>query len=369
MRALRFLAAVTCLLLLCFAALAEDTDFTWQEQGNGTVIITSWTGTGDQVTVPETLGGLAVSGIGSGVFAGKTALTVSLPDGFTNIDKNAFGSALGGMPRIECDRGSVTAHHIPVRFYDPEAPDLALRWMTGTQLWVVSYSGEAAEIQIPSGVNVIGGSVFRDKRNISVFLPDSVSRIGSEAFAGGKTITVYLPDHVTTFDSNALGDGGTIPWVRVICDPESDTSHLLPCPFRAPEAPFCVLRWVEDELTMVDVDTSGGSVALPSVSVVIPAETMAKLPCFTLPGDLHAIESEAFRGCGENRIVIPSGVESIGAYAFADSPNLVMIRFPSGEIAIDDTCLSNCPHVTVCAPAGSAALRWAQGRGLSTAEE
>ena len=90
------------------------------------------------------------------------------------------------------------------------------------------------------------------------------------------------------------------------------------------------------------------------LAIALPA--FAAADALLLPSGTQVIESEAFRGCGENRIVIPSGVESIGAYAFADSPNLVMIRFPSGEIAIDDTCLSNCPHVTLCAPAGSAAL-------------
>ena len=93
MRALRIgLVAVLCLLLLASIASADESDFGKEVQVDGTVIITSWTGTGNQVTVPETLDGLTVSGIASGVFPNKANLTVILPDGLTNINSNAFGS-------------------------------------------------------------------------------------------------------------------------------------------------------------------------------------------------------------------------------------------------------------------------------------
>ncbi len=373
MRALRFLAAAACLLLLCFAASAEEGDFTWQEQSDGTVIITAWTGTGDQVTVPAALGGMPVSGIGNGVFANRPSLTVQLPNDLTNINTNAFGSIFSPYPRILCQRQSTTAQNLRYQFFDPDAPGFALRWQNKL-LKLMRFEGEPGNVMVPEGVQYVSDAVFQNVGDVCVTLPESVEEISNFAFASTDSVSVYLPDHVARLSNHnePFGGTGTNHLAKVFCNPQSDTAlqlKALNCPFRASEAPACVLRWVDDVLTMVDADTSGGPVALPSASVAIPAETLVKLPCFTLPGDLHTVESEAFRGCGENRIVIPPGVESIGAYAFADSPNLVMIRFPSGEIAIDDTCLANCPHVTVSAPAGSAALRWAQDRGLNTEEE
>ena len=371
MRVLCTAIITACLLLLCMAASADEADFTWQEQGDGTVIITAWTGTGDQVTVPETLGGHEVSGIAKGVFANKPNLTITLPDGITNIDKNAFGSVLnGGIPRVLCNRTSTTAQHLSCQFYDPTNAEQVLRWQNGL-LKLVRYEGEPGNVTVLSGVQYISDSVFEKIGDCCIILPESVTEISNYAFASTYKLTVYLPDHVTTFLNHTLPFGGNGQYylAKIFCDPESETAALLNVPFRAPEAPACLLSWVDGTLTLTDIETDGGPVVLPSFEISIPPEVMNTLPCFTLPSDTVRIEAEAFRGCGENRIIVPAGVESIGAYAFADSPNLLMIRFPSGEISIDNTCLSNCPHVTVYAPAGSAALLWAQGWGLETVAE
>ena len=368
MRALWVAAFTLCLLLFCFPTSAEETDFNWQDQGDGTVIITKWTGTGDQVTVPETLDGKTVIGIGYGVFANKPNLTVCLPDGLTTFQSDSFGNAPNTVKRIECHIDSTTARSlVSRRFFDPDIPDLQFYWYRNT-LQLVGYMGGSGEVQVPNLVQTIGTGVFKEARNISVILPESVTQVLGEAFAGGSSVVVYLPDHIIQFGNNAFG-ASVNTWATVYCNPESDTAQLLTCPFRAPEAPDCILRWMDDALTIVDVETDGAIVSLPSTDVVIPAETMEKLSCHSLPVATRIVENEAFRNCRENRIIIPAGIESIGAYAFADNPNLVMIRFPSGEISIDDTCLSNCPHVTVYAPAGSAALLWAQRNRLNTVAE
>ena len=374
MRALRIgLVAVLCLLLLASIASADESDFGKEVQVDGTVIITSWTGTGNQVTVPETLDGLTVSGIASGVFPNKANLTVILPDGLTNINSNAFGSIYSPYSRIVCHRMSATAQNLTYQFFDPEEPDFALRWQNGL-LKLMRYDGEPGNVIVPNGVQYIRDATFQNVGDVCVTLPDSVVEISNYAFASSDSVTVYLPDHVTSLGKHnePFGGTGVNHLAKVFCNPNSETAEQLKalnCPFRVPEAPACILRWVDDVLTMVDVEDSVSPVALPSVDVVIPVETMEKLPCFSLPTELHVIESEAFRYCNENRIVISAGIESIGANAFADSPNLVMIRFPAGNISIDNTCLFNCPHVTVYAPAGSYALQWAQDRELNTVAE
>ena len=370
MRALRVLAVAACLLLLCLTASAEECAFTWREQGDGTVIITKWTGTGDQVTVPEKLDGKTVMGIAGGVFANKTNLTVSLPDGLTSFQADSFGYAPNLVKRVECHVNSDTAKSlVTVRFYDPDMPEFAFKWQRG-KLQFLQYDGQSGEVELPEGVHVIGTNAFGGSGEVCVRLPDSVAEISERAFVGNN-LTVYLPDSVGKVNTYAFGDGGVYPWAKVFCNPESDTARQLICPFRAPEAPACILRWVDGTLTLIGAETENGPVVLPETEVSIAPEVLAELPCLNLPDGIVTVEAEAFRGCGENRVVIPDGVESIGANAFADSPNLLMIRLPNSlrKENIDASCLSNCPRVTVCAPAGSEALQWARDLGFPVMAE
>ena len=132
-----------------------------------------------------------------------------------------------------------------------------------------------------------------------------------------------------------------------------------------------IISGSDGRVELTGAETENGPVVLPDLEITIPPEVLAELPCLNLPDGTIAIEAEAFCGCGENRVVIPEGVESIGANAFAYSPNLLVIRLPGSLRAanIADTCLDHCPHVTVSAPAGSEALQWAMDRGLPTETE
>ena len=56
----------------------------------------------------------------------------------------------------------------------------------------------------------------------------------------------------------------------------------------------------------------------------------------TLPEGTLSIEDEAFRGVKANTVSINDGCASIGAYAFADMPNLEFIWVPSSVTFIAD---------------------------------
>ena len=60
---------------------------------DGTVTITKYTGTGGDVTVPETIDGMAVTVIGESAFAEHTDVTrVAMPDNVTEVRSNAFAN-------------------------------------------------------------------------------------------------------------------------------------------------------------------------------------------------------------------------------------------------------------------------------------
>ena len=80
--ALRGLAGLGAVFLWAASAMAQTSgDYTYTVSGSAATI-TAYSGAGGAVTVPGTLGGIAVTTIGSNAFSFKTTLTsVTLPSG------------------------------------------------------------------------------------------------------------------------------------------------------------------------------------------------------------------------------------------------------------------------------------------------
>ena len=72
---------------------AEQFDYT---TNNGTIDITDYTGPGGYVVIPDTINGLPVTGIGTGIgtlaFAFSSVTGVTIPEGVTSIGHGAFES-------------------------------------------------------------------------------------------------------------------------------------------------------------------------------------------------------------------------------------------------------------------------------------
>ncbi len=73
--------------------------FTYTVNADGTAAITGYTGTGTDVTVPETLDGYTVTAIGADAFRGTAAVNVTLPDTLTVVKAYAFRDC-GGLESV-----------------------------------------------------------------------------------------------------------------------------------------------------------------------------------------------------------------------------------------------------------------------------
>src|SRR5262249_5980620 len=73
------------------AATLVRAQFNYTNNGNGTCTITTYTGPGGAVTIPNSIAGLSVVTIGNSAFYDKASLdSVTIPDSVTNIGDQAF---------------------------------------------------------------------------------------------------------------------------------------------------------------------------------------------------------------------------------------------------------------------------------------
>jgi hypothetical protein len=177
---------------------------------NGTVTVTRYTGSGGDVTIPDTIDGLAVTSIGDGAFFQCTSLTgVTIPHGLAYIGEAAF-----------CGCASLTSITIP-------------NSVTTIGACAFSSCTSLTAVTIPNSVRhwltieVTGGAPRSDAFSFctnltSLTLADGIPSIPSFAFAGCSSLTNFtIPSSVTNIGPCAFG---WCPSLTSVTIPNSVTS-------------------------------------------------------------------------------------------------------------------------------------------------
>ncbi len=184
------LSSGLCLVTIGWTAITEASDFIYTNI-NGQITITSYAGPGGNVTIPSTIDGLPVTGIGEGAFSPSPPYSSS--NGITGVTfPNALISIGDSAFRFCADLSSVTI------------PDS------------VTYLGEEAfcgcssmtNISIGNGVNRIGGGYAEGANKYGTFqwcsslsrvtIPDNVTNIGDGTIhLGGALGAFYFCESLT----------------------------------------------------------------------------------------------------------------------------------------------------------------------------
>jgi hypothetical protein len=149
---------------------------------NGAITITEYTGSGGAVSIPSTINGLPVSGIGESAFYHRTNLTgVTIPSSVTSIGSYAF---------YFCT--SLTNVTIP-------------NSVTSIGSYAFYFCTGLTSVTIPNSVANIGHHVFKLCTSLtSVTIPNSVANVGRDVFYFCDSLT-----NVTTLNRvTSLGDPG-----------------------------------------------------------------------------------------------------------------------------------------------------------------
>ena len=175
------------------------------------------------------------------------------------------------------------------------------------------YCENLESITMSDGLQSIGKYAFYGAYAESIEIPDSVEYIGSAAFGGcSRMISVKLPRNLNNIGTNPFEDCTSL---QTLIMPESNVR------FR-----------VEDGVLY-------GGRAL----ICYPAGLTDKT--FTIPSRVERIFNYSFSGCMLEEVIIPWGVENIGAGAFASCENLKTVNIPSSVESIEAFTFMNCNNL------------------------
>ena len=264
-------------------------------------------------------------------------------------------------------------------------------------------SGLTALPALSSMITVIPAKCFLDCRKISeVSIPSTVRKIGEQAFLGTSLEKITIPSSVTEIGVLAVNNGTIIKgetgsyaqtWARqnkvsfipIGAVPAeslalSNTEMTLEKGMRVllsvtpdpAEADMEGLKYASSDSSVVRVTQDGAvyAVGLGSAVIYVTVPGTVVTGCsvkvnrydrkLNLPNSLSSVENEAFYGLSLEKISIPGTVQNIGSEAFASNDELCQVEFQTASVTIAPDAFTDCPNLSIVAPAGGTIAAYAQ---------
>ena len=332
---------------------------------DGEAKITNVLGIVGDVTLPSTLGGYPVTGIGELSVRSETQLVnVVIPSCIKTIENSAFiGCTM--LKTVTFEDNS------KLKSLDKSAFNncFALETVNFGKNSVLESIGESAfincrslySIHIPDSVKTIGSNAFENCLSLQdVVIPSNVSNIGISAFANCDSLESFEVDARNSyFASDDRGILCNKEKNKIVCYPAGSKRPVYAVPSNITEierSAFSGARYLED-LTWLNCDMKIGLSAFSSCDnlyrVTIP-EGVTYLSdwmfnaCFSLteinfPDTLEVIGSGVFHWCtGLEHVELPPNLKLIYNNAFNDCFHLKSVVLPDGLEQISATAFQKC---------------------------
>ena len=298
----------------------------------------------EDVTIPE-----GVAAIGEYAFRNCSKLEeVTIPESVTSIGQYAF-QWCGGLKRVHIS--NLTAW-CQIKF-DYNANPLR-------QAHELYLNGErVTKLVLPEGLKAVGTDAFAGCTGLTeVTIRDGVTAIGGSAFAGCSGLTgVTIPSHVTDIGDAAFSDCSGLTEMVIphsvkaigvgVFKKCNRLTKITVDPGNANYMSQNDLLLTRDGRTLVQ--GVNGAVTIPSGVTVIGEsafEDYGGLTQVTIPAGVEVIGPAAFYGCGGLAdVAIPAGVEVIGANAFYGCGGLADVAIPASVTNIGEHAFAECSHL------------------------
>jgi len=150
---------------------------------NGGIVITGYTWSGTTVTIPDTITGLPVIGIGNNAFSMKMTLTaVSIPSTVVTIGNSAFASCRSlASPNLPANLAFIGDNAFNACW---SITNLTLpNGVTNVGIAAFGSCHSLASVSIPASLTSLSDSVFNNCFALpTVTIPNTVSNLGVSAF-------------------------------------------------------------------------------------------------------------------------------------------------------------------------------------------
>lgn len=367
------------LLIHVFTSYAEDLtfeDFIYMILPDGSVEIAQYTGSSEDVNIPEEIDNKSVTSIAGGAFTHNEIISqVVIPDSVISIGDHAFGECtalqsvtlsqnlqkigelvfqgdvllksislpasllqIGMNPFDRCETLSEIQISDENNYY--VTADGVL--FDAHQTALISYPSGKQDTSylIPETVTEIAYAAFSENHYIEeIILPDSVVKINGNPFCGCTSLAVIhiSPlNHMFEIYENALFNVQELELIAYLWGSDSD-SYSVPKIVRsiAQEA-----FYKHSELKSID---------LPKTLITIKDAAFAEsgLTEIKLPDQLVSLGNNTFSHCRDlESVTFPSGLTWIGKYVFYECESLISVKFPKSLSLIDEGAFYHCTALT-----------------------
>jgi len=379
------LAGLALLLFVAFSVAAQA-QFNTRSDGNGGLIITRYTGSGNgAVVIPGTINGLPVTGIGTYAFMDTHPISVTIPSSVTSIQSYAF---------YFCSLTSVTIPDNVTNLGDNAFAYSSVANITlGSGITSIAdrtfYScSNLTGVTIPASVTSIGQSAFYGCVGLTnITLGSGVATIGQWAFFFCPALTsLTIPNNVISIGASAffecinlasvtIGNGVTSIGTAAFDDCGKLTAITVSSSNSAYSSSGDGVLFDKNKLTLVQYPGGKtGSYTVPASVTGIASSAFSyctNLAGVMLPGGLISIGSSAFSYSSLSSVMIPNNVTTIGDYAFNNSAlatvtignsvasignnafqgcHLASVTIPNSVTSIGDDAFGACPLTSVIIP-------------------